>query len=244
MSLYDDLIKHKMLVQKYAKKQANELKKEMKVLQEMVEKQIRLYGYLNIRQIAALKKAMEKNIEPIVKEQFKKLTEFYNYEARFSAKVLKKDKKVKEVLVVPEPKPKQIEKAQVAFTLNKPPVQLKKAYTQFVQKKIDQTVQILRDAEVQKQDPSDGIRNLFLGLVAVQSFILVGNAVNTTMNEARTDVIEANSEELEIEQVQWTAILDEATCPDCEALDGEVFPYDDYPDCPYHANCRCEVVPI
>jgi SPP1 gp7 family putative phage head morphogenesis protein len=46
-----------------------------------------------------------------------------------------------------------------------------------------------------------------------------------------------------VEKVEWLAALDNVTCPECEDLNGEVFPIDDTPDCPAHPNCRCTLIP-
>lgn len=42
---------------------------------------------------------------------------------------------------------------------------------------------------------------------------------------------------------EWSSILDDNTCEDCEALDGEIFASDEVPDFPQHAGCRCDLIP-
>jgi SPP1 gp7 family putative phage head morphogenesis protein len=47
-----------------------------------------------------------------------------------------------------------------------------------------------------------------------------------------------------VSQVLWDATLEENTCDDCADLDGQYFDKNDHPDCPYHPNCRCCIIPI
>lgn len=46
-----------------------------------------------------------------------------------------------------------------------------------------------------------------------------------------------------VEKVEWIAVDDEKTCPECRKLDGKIFPIDKVPDRP-HYHCRCELRPI
>jgi SPP1 gp7 family putative phage head morphogenesis protein len=82
-------------------------------------------------------------------------------------------------------------------------------------------------------------------------------ALTMFANNAEQEVLEGSDEEDEDgEEVnmgwQWMAILDQATCPQCEFYDGnrwdsEFEPVDDSPEFPdeppLHFNCRCSLVP-
>jgi len=47
-----------------------------------------------------------------------------------------------------------------------------------------------------------------------------------------------------IKHIRWVASIGERTCPQCESLNGQIFPIDDHPDIPLHTMCRCTVVPV
>ena len=47
-----------------------------------------------------------------------------------------------------------------------------------------------------------------------------------------------------IEEVEWLAAINEATCETCIDLDGKRFKLGSEPECPKHPNCRCTLIPI
>lgn len=71
-------------------------------------------------------------------------------------------------------------------------------------------------------------------------------AVSVGVNRGRKDVF--NKYETDIYAYQYSAILDTATCPTCESLDGKVLDQASYKktsyDPPIHFNCRCIWVAI
>jgi SPP1 gp7 family putative phage head morphogenesis protein len=73
-----------------------------------------------------------------------------------------------------------------------------------------------------------------------------GIIINKAFNAGRYAAFDDMSDE--IQGFQYSALLDDATCDLCEALDGKTFAADD-PDSdeynpPLHAQCRCIIVPI
>lgn len=60
------------------------------------------------------------------------------------------------------------------------------------------------------------------------------------LEDAIADVV---YEDVKVEQVEWVAENDSSTCPDCQALDGEIFDIDKAPD-KLHYNCRCILLPV
>lgn len=70
--------------------------------------------------------------------------------------------------------------------------------------------------------------------------------VSIGVNKGRKDVFDANSKD--IYAYQYSALLDNRTCPTCEALDGKVLDEKAYKkteyDPPIHHNCRCIWVAI
>lgn len=71
---------------------------------------------------------------------------------------------------------------------------------------------------------------------------LTRTVFNGVTNWARLEVMKANADL--IGMVQWHAVLDEATCPICADLDGQVFPIEEVDPPPAHPSCRCFIVAI
>lgn len=65
---------------------------------------------------------------------------------------------------------------------------------------------------------------------------------NGVTNWARLEVMKANADL--VGAVMWNATLDEATCPICAELDGQVFPIEEVDPPPAHPSCRCFIVAI
>ncbi len=104
---------------------------------------------------------------------------------------------------------------------------------------------MLRDAEVNKTDKSlliNSINSLFSGQIRVQSKALVLNTVLSTMQQSRFDLITDNG--LAIEKAEWANSLDSNVCGFCEDLDGNIYLLEEAPECPVHANCNCELIPV
>ncbi|SFQ22978.1 minor capsid protein [Caldicoprobacter faecalis] len=48
-----------------------------------------------------------------------------------------------------------------------------------------------------------------------------------------------------VQKVMWNATLEDNTCEECQALDGQIFDLDgDRPEIPLHPNCRCVFIPV
>lgn len=67
-------------------------------------------------------------------------------------------------------------------------------------------------------------------------------AISTITNEAREQYYQENDDIFSDEQ--FVATLDDTTCPECGALDGETFAIGQGPQPPIHFNCRCVRVPV
>lgn len=50
-------------------------------------------------------------------------------------------------------------------------------------------------------------------------------------------------EDLGVEYAMWATAQDEKVCEECGAMDGEIFPLDEFPEKP-HYNCRCRKIPM
>lgn len=71
---------------------------------------------------------------------------------------------------------------------------------------------------------------------------LVRTAVSHAVNVARDKVYQANTNL--IKGIQWISTLDGRTSPQCQSLDGKVFPISSGPRPPAHINCRSSTAPV
>lgn len=70
---------------------------------------------------------------------------------------------------------------------------------------------------------------------------MVNTAYNHVVNKSRTTVYKTNDNFI-VGQM-WSAVLDDATCDYCAAMDGTLFEIDDEVD-QAHINCRCITIPV
>lgn len=94
-------------------------------------------------------------------------------------------------------------------------------------------------------DTSNGITTGALRTARTQASTIVRTAVNTVSNQATFEALSAQDRTL-TKQYQIVATLDDRTSEICQALDGQVFDYDDEasPRPPFHPNCRTAIVPV
>lgn len=85
-----------------------------------------------------------------------------------------------------------------------------------------------------------GIKNDY-GVTAYESKRLMNTEVAKSVMYAQDDVYQESGV---VQEVLWDATLEDSTCEDCADLDGQTFDKHDHPDCPYHPNCRCCIIPI
>jgi SPP1 gp7 family putative phage head morphogenesis protein len=68
--------------------------------------------------------------------------------------------------------------------------------------------------------------------------------VNTEVARVQTQASEDMGRDTGVEQVMWSATLENNTCDECAALDGNTYPIDDAPDCPAHPECVCCLINV
>tara|TARA_R110000822_G_scaffold275773_1_gene397869 strand:+ start:7690 stop:8424 length:735 start_codon:yes stop_codon:yes gene_type:complete len=244
MTIRSDLLKHKILVNRYARGRSNKLEKNLGNLRNYVIRQVNKFGSLSTKQINKLHEILTKSLAPIVANQLNGIKNYYDYEAKFSAKVFKKHYKT-DKLELPKSNNKDIEKIKTSFVILGAEKTLEASFDSFTTNKINSTIQILKDAQVNRAEPEmliQSIYNLYNGQVKTQAKTLVLNAVLSTMQKVRDDIKELN--DIPIERVVWAVDLDSNICDYCLDLDGEVFEWGDNPPCPAHANCNCELIPL
>lgn len=68
--------------------------------------------------------------------------------------------------------------------------------------------------------------------------------VRTELAHIQTEAAKKSYEDYGIQYVAVEVILDERTCEECAALDGEIFPIHAAPMLPLHPNERCYLIPV
>ena len=86
--------------------------------------------------------------------------------------------------------------------------------------------------------------------IAVGLHNFTGQSFNSCHRLVRTETMHyLNSATIQrykdagVKYVQVIAAQDERTCDTCGAYNGKIYPIDKYPVLPFHANCRCTIVP-
>lgn len=72
--------------------------------------------------------------------------------------------------------------------------------------------------------------------------MLTRTAVQHAANAARMETYKENDDI--IKGVQWVSTLDDRTTPECQSLDGQIFPPDEGPRPPAHVGCRSTTIPV
>jgi SPP1 gp7 family putative phage head morphogenesis protein len=81
--------------------------------------------------------------------------------------------------------------------------------------------------------------------------VLIKGKEHRAIGIARTETTKIANEGAKLQfkeggvtHVRWVASFGQRTCPECEGLDGAVFPIDNHPSIPIHGMCRCMLVPV
>lgn len=87
--------------------------------------------------------------------------------------------------------------------------------------------------------------------IAVSLHNFMGQGFNQCHRLVRTESMHyLNSATLQrykdagVEFVKILAAVDERTCDDCGSENGNIYPIDKVPPLPFHANCRCTIIPV
>ena len=82
-----------------------------------------------------------------------------------------------------------------------------------------------------------------MGSGAYDSTRLIDTEMARCTNQAQQDIYNNSGV---VQQVMWSATLENNTCEECQELDGKYFDLNDdsKPDIPDHPNCRCCYIPV
>ncbi len=210
--------------------QARETKKILKKAEALILKAVETRNYFN------LQINLEKILGAMPGAAQKLVLELAKYEAQFTAKLLK-------VKPVPALKLKDTaETVKVAVSLNREPDTIVNTYKKFAVAVTTRSLQNVFDKQIimtPEPEVVQSIKEQYNGMFTTQNLALAGVAVIGMANAARGLVATENDYQLE-----WSAILDESTCDDCEAEDGNIYDSWDENEIPAHANCRCTWIVI
>lgn len=234
MSLEDDIIKHKIFLQRLTNKQASIVLKgfdaAMKKVTAFINKEATNYK--------KLKSDILKIVNPTIDFSLSELEKIADYHVEFTKKVLKKNKR--------EVTDEEIAVALILLALLMPTVSetkgltIKKSYEVLVSRKVDDMIQTLRDTVNNKAvDRVDAVNMLLKGKISTQTKAIARLSINTATTGVAKQVYALSK----IDRVRWEAMLD-GSCGYCESLHDSIFYIDSVPDCPAHVNCRCELIPV
>lgn len=252
MNLHDDMLKHRIFLQRLSGTQED-------VIQSMLKK---LLDTAKLEAIAgtrgnALTQSLRSSIEPLQSLAVDSLTDIATYESKFVSKLLNKHFDSNAVPLDAEILNKKLISQNMAINnikningklaLDKSAAKrsISTAYKQYGQRKADELVQVIRDSETKGLGLSETVNSLTSlsrGLQTAQAAVLATTSVNYAANVGKMETLLDNPET--VERVQWSSALDSNTCGECESLDGEIFSIDEAPDWPYHWNCACDLIPV
>jgi len=69
---------------------------------------------------------------------------------------------------------------------------------------------------------------------------IVRTEVTRLANQGAVEYYKVN----DIANIKWVASFGDRTCPDCEALNGQIFKIGEEPEIPLHPMCRCTYAPV
>lgn len=239
MSLYDDMLKHRIFVQRLAGTEAKSIKSYLDNLKEAAKREIAAGTTGRV-----LQEALKSSVKDLKNVAIENMADIAEYESRFAAKTYSKyfDKKIESV--DREKLKSTILKTNIAVSTSTKKKSIDVAYSQFANRKSAEIVQIIKDAQLQNLDRLTTfklVEERINGLHAAQADTLARTSVNYSTNVAKNATTEQNSDVIEKEI--WVSTLESGTCDYCEGLHGTVFDVGDAPDCPAHWNCACEVIP-
>jgi SPP1 gp7 family putative phage head morphogenesis protein len=242
MSIHDDMLKHQILIQRFAGTEYISMRKQLKNLLEKAKLEI-VSGSTG----TSLKKSLRTNVQSFVNTGIANMLDFAEYEAEYSVKLLKKATKKELKNVAKEKLEKELLTQNMQINnLSRGGVRksLSMAYKQFATKKADEIAQLIMDGKTQQltaSEISQLIEERINGLHSTQARALAKTSVNYTSNLARNEALVANKDQFD--KVVWVSVLDSGTTEYCEEHDGEIYPIDSGPRPPAHWGCRSFVEP-
>ncbi len=252
MSLHDDMLKHRIFLQRLSNTQKSVIQSSLKQLLDTAK----LEAIAGTRG-AALTDSLRSSIAPLKNVAIDSLTEIATYESKFTTKLLNKyfsssaqpidAGALTKKLLTQNMAINNIKKVKDGTVLDTSAQKrsIAMAYKQYGQRKADELVQVIKDSQTKSLGISEtvaALSELSNGLHTAQATVLATTSVNYAANIGKMETFLDNPET--VERVMWTNDLDSNVCGDCEGLDGEIYLVDDAPDWPAHWNCACDLIPV
>lgn len=234
--LRNNVLRHQLLLMRLVRTQAKATGKYLAQAESLVIKAIKTgkYKSLYVDLIEVLGKMPD--------EALKLIKDLALYEAEWMARHLNTSRKP--VKLPDHTVLETVKKAKVSTSIKKKPETIVATYKIFAERKSKQLVQIVKDAQVLKEEPEQTetkVKDTVGGLFTAQNLALAGLAVLGIANTVRAQVAEENKL-----LVDWVLDLELNNCPYCEeqADNSPYEPQDVEGLIPAHANCGCILVPV
>jgi len=233
MQLSDDLLKHKIFVQRMTKKQASYMLKYL----EQALSVARAYTGDNFKQ---LKEILADIIKTGINPSINALNKLSQYEIQFVTKLFKKyGRDLKNIGVI------DAANLKLAMVTGGTQYTIADSYNMYADRKADELVQTIKDNQsLGKKAVFVALGLITAGLMYTQLRSLSSSVINKTVIETHKEQFRSNG----IYFVRWLNTLDPQvnTCPYCERRDGLQFPIDDpsIQGFPPHVNCQCDLEPV
>ncbi len=245
MTLHNSLIKHQIFVQRLAGSHAKDISGQLKLARDTAIDHVNKNGSLwSPGRFDSLEQQLDAVLGTIIPLQLNNLKEFALYESEFINKLLKRFMNVRSSRTANAKKIYDIILSRgMTVVQGRRNKTIPTVINQFVNRKRDQFIQVVKDGVVQQKEPKsiqDRLTEITAGLMAVQAFTLATTTVNHTASITRDLTYKEN----DVAHVRWVSILDSDICPHCEDLDGTEFDAEDAEIPPEHWNCRCHLEPF
>lgn len=272
MSAFDDLIKHRILLQRLGLSEAAIIKQSNKRAIQLIEKHLtKNGGKITDQALNDITKDIKKLLfKSTFTNRLKDFKDIAEYEAKFNLKTLQKvfDAELK------APSKKTITAAMLErefkLSAHGNSLDLESVYAKLASANTKLISKTVKDAKIEavmlntksNQEAKEEIERLNKKYKNIQQGIIVPKLVSlesgiltfrskaigiTVINHLGSSALDAiySTNKTVIELLRWDTMLDDSVCPDCEALEGEEWEYGNHKEePPLHANCRCVLAPV
>lgn len=248
MAISDDLLRHRIFLQRLgvgnAKKLRDAVISSVEPLRQAIKKGPLSYLEI-IKSITAIRERLRGTLYDITRQD---IDEFVLYETGFNLRVLERGG----ADVVPPTKKdlmSRLDTAKINVSASSDAVTLTALYSLLEKNVINDIKKNIFRIDTQAKTPE--VRTEMLESIDSTINTAVTNKVTsvakTTVNHASEVVmatIVASNIEL-FDYVQWDTTLDDSVCEDCEALEGQQWPAGEEDETPpLHIGCRCVLTPF
>ena len=249
--LIDAFTRHQLLNQRFATGQIDDvlpiLRQLSKDLQaRILTAQTDFQVYRLERLLRDVNQIVIESNAAIQRQLILNLTDFAQYEAEFTHKLLSQVVNVELTLPAPEQIAGVVTQASTRLVSGKDilTLSLPQMLEQFSRAKAQQIGQIIRAGFIEgatQQQMASQVKRLVSNTVASQLGSLIRTASNHIATQARKRTYQENRDVIDREE--WVSTLDNRTSLTCQGLDGKIWPVGEgiYP--PAHFGCRSVRVP-